>query len=525
MDTRPRALLIVPPVYDFALYDLHIAPLGLERLRRWLDSAGYETRRIDALSTDDEQSRQLLGRPKRQGDGTGKLFRRRVPWPGAHLPIGRSFARYGILEGSFRERVFAAFGGAPPDLVLVTSGMTYWYLGVVEAVETVRSVYPGAPVAVGGVYATLLPEHARRATGADVVARGDDLSALGRLLAARGLPVPAGEPSGYAAPSGRGSAAVRLNEGCPYRCDYCASYRIQDRFSEGCADDAFEEVRHLFEVEGVSNFAFYDDALLVSKRRVFHRFLERVAARWPGMAASGGAGAGHEPAGAGARSGGAGGTSRPRFHLPNAVHLRHLDAETARLMREAGVSEVRLGFESDSDTFHRRHDSRRGDGVAAPAAAAAVGGRGAGGDATGGGKAHAGDLERVVSELRGAGYGGSEIGVYVLAGLPGQRREEAEQAVRTAGELGVSVYVSEFSPVPGSALWERCVAESLLPIAEEPLYQNNTLFPMAWEGFTREDLLAVKELAAAYRRRARTAAGPRVRALGGDYSDARVTPR
>ena len=91
----------------------------------------------------------------------------------------------------------------------------------------------------------------------------------------------------------------------------------------------------------------------------------------------------------------------------------------------------------------------------------------------------------------------------MLAGLPRQSREEVERTIEAAGELEVNVFVSEFSPVPGSALWDTCVAAGSLPIAEEPLYQNNTILPMAWEGFTHADLAAVKERAAEYRRRLR----------------------
>ena len=33
---------------------------------------------------------------------------------------------------------------------------------------------------------------------------------------------------------------------------------------------------------------------------------------------------------------------------------------------------------------------------------------------------------------------------------------------------------------------------SRYPLAEEPLFQNNSLFPMEWEGFSARDLSAIK---------------------------------
>ncbi|MFP4205211.1 MAG: B12-binding domain-containing radical SAM protein [Spirochaetaceae bacterium] len=475
MSRRPRALLLVPPVYDFALYDLHIAPFGLARVGRALEHAGWEVRLVDALSTDDPVSRAALGRPRRRSDGTGKLFRRRVPWPEsgrlAAPPPQRSFGRYGILGESLAARVAGAFDGAGVDLALVSSGMTYWYPGVVEAVRTVRQTHPRTPVCVGGTYATLLPEHCARVTGADLVVpgpaeRGEGRRRLEALLGRRGLPVPdwsAGVPA--VVPTGRGSAAVRLNEGCPYRCDYCAAYRIAPELRYGDGVAAFSEVRRLLETAGVVDFAFYDDALLAGKRRVFETFLD-AAVRYRR----------------------AGAPRAPRFHLPNAVHMRHLDAETAHLMFAAGMQEVRMGFESAEQGFHEAHDAASGDGEHSAHA---------------GGKAKATDLSEAVELLTDAGFRPEQVGVYVLAGLPRQCREEVEHSVRTAGAQGIQVYVSEFSPVPGSVLFEKAAALSRYPIAEEPLYQNNTLLPLAWEGFTTGDLSAVKEYAAGLRRECR----------------------
>ncbi|MFO8064767.1 MAG: B12-binding domain-containing radical SAM protein [Spirochaetota bacterium] len=491
---RPRALLIVPPIYDFALYDLHIAPFGLVRIGRQLSRAGYEVHLVDALAIDDTRSRKRLRSPRRYRDGTGKLFRRQVEWPLGPPPLERSFARYGIVEESLKERVEAAFGRHEPDIVLVTSGMTYWYPGVVEAVRIVRETYSDPPVCVGGIYATLLPQHCAEQTGADEVFAGDAVSVLPTFLSGIGLPPPSRGPVTNVVASGRGSAAVRLNDGCPYRCDYCASHRLAPRFTSGNAVAAFAEVEEAFEGMGVRNFAFYDDALLVNKGAVLHEFLERVISRWP-----------QEPA--------------PHFYLPNAVHMRHLDGETARLMYRARVEEIRLGYESDSLEFHESHDAGRigtilGDGGPLPRPEPTRPKRARTdqpssddnvrrGSVATGSKAQGVDPPEIVDTLRGAGFGPTQIGVYTLAGLPRQSREEVHRTVLAAGELGVNVFVSEFSPVPGSALWDRCVEAGSFPISEEPLYQNNTLLPMAWEGFTHADLAQVKETAAEYRRQLR----------------------
>jgi len=70
-----------------------------------------------------------------------------------------------------------------------------------------------------------------------------------------------------------------------------------------------------------------------------------------------------------------------------------------------------------------------------------------------------------------------------------------ETSVRKALAEGVRVRLAEYSPVPGTGLWEESIRRCRYPIGEEPLYHNNSFFPMEWEGFSREDLTRLKELA------------------------------
>lgn len=91
-----------------------------------------------------------------------------------------------------------------------------------------------------------------------------------------------------------------------------------------------------------------------------------------------------------------------------------------------------------------------------------------------------------VLALRGAGYASPEIGVYLLSGLPGQTREEVEESMRKVREAGARPYLSEFSPIPGTRIWEAAKRASPYPIEEEPLFQNPSLSPCAPEGFAIE---------------------------------------
>jgi radical SAM superfamily enzyme YgiQ (UPF0313 family) len=80
-----------------------------------------------------------------------------------------------------------------------------------------------------------------------------------------------------------------------------------------------------------------------------------------------------------------------------------------------------------------------------------------------------------VENLRMAGFSNDEIETYVLIGLPGQSFEEMEANIRTVKDLGVRVKTAQFSPIPGTAVFEE-ITRALPEIRKEPLLHNNTIF-------------------------------------------------
>ena len=447
VNQKPKVLFIQPPIYDFALYDLFLKPYGLIRLETWFREAGYDTAYINALNWQDPETEQVLGKPKRKQNGTGKFFKQHIPLPESIRSIPRIFGRYGILREVLADKIRKS----QPDIVCITSGMTYWYQGVVETAEIVRKLVPKTRILVGGIYASLMPEHAERVTGADLVVKGDSPDPIQAFLSVNGFPMPSGsiprypsiptyvEPGKGADFWGQGAGVIRLNIGCPLHCDYCASNLINPIFDSGNPDEAFTLIRNLYQRKGIRHFGFYDDALLVNKEKVLLPFLERVIQS--GIPFS--------------------------FYTPNAVHVRYIDEESARLMKRAGFQEIRMGFESASSEFHLLHDH----------------------------KFSTMQFHDSIEMLLKAGFTKKELPVYILTGLPGQHADEVEASIRVAAEAGVSVSIAEYSPVPGTPMWEDAVKASDFPLAEEPLYHNNLFFPTEWRGQTRDDLQRLKLLA------------------------------
>ncbi len=450
---KPLALLIYPPIYDFALYDLFLKPFGLLRVGNLLKVSGYRVKIINSLDYRDEQTLRVLGKPRRKANGTGKLFRQIVEKPkilkrGILSSLKRNFARYGILSVVIEKKLREE----KPDIILVSSGMTYWYLGVKEIVEISRRIYPDVPIVLGGVYATLCERHARSNLDVDFVVEGNARPELDEILKALGLPEldrdvnPSGE-AGEGIPLEpmlveevfRDAAVVMLNTGCPFRCRYCASFIMYRHFFRGNPEYALSIIKKIHSSFGTVNFAFYDDALLFRKEESFIPFAERLVEE----------------------------KLKFNFYLPNGIHLSYLDETVARLMFMAGFKDIRIGLESSSEAFHAREDK----------------------------KLDIDSFGEKIKLLKSAGFSGSQIGVYILAGLPGQYAKEVEETVRFVSPYGVKIYVAEYSPVPGTPMFAESVKFSPFPIEEEPLLQNNTVLPLQWAHFTFEDLARLKFLA------------------------------
>ena len=97
-----------------------------------------------------------------------------------------------------------------------------------------------------------------------------------------------------------------------------------------------------------------------------------------------------------------------------------------------------------------------------------------------------------VNNLKRAGYSEKEIGVYIMAGLPGQRVGEVEESVAFVKESGARPVLVEYSPIPQTPLFEKAKKMSKFDLENEPLFHNNSILPFQWEGFTLGDFKRLK---------------------------------
>lgn len=439
---KPRILCVNPWIHDFAAYDVWATPVGLLVLASLLKEKGFSTGFIDCLSRFHPKSAQKTYESKQ---GRGPYIKTRIPQPEGLENIKRRYSRYGILPEWLREDLLKE---QKPDLVFVTSMMTYWAGGVKETIAHVKDVWPDVPVVLGGIYATLCAEHARTYSGADLVVEGPAESLIfdivekytgvsteidRELSVLDNLPYPALDLQHKIS-----HVPLLTGRGCPNRCAYCASGYLSPVFSRRSPANVVEEIIFWRSKYGVVDFAFYDDALLFSPETHIKLILKGLVDRKADV----------------------------RLHTPNALHVRYMDDDMAFLMKRAGFYTIRLGVET-TDFSERRGLDR---------------------------KISENDFFKAAASLKKAGFERQQIGAYLLVGLPGQTFEEVEHSIREVLSAGLTPVLTYYTPIPHTALWEQAVQYSPWPVEKDPVFTNNSIWPCRWEGFSWNDLTRLKNL-------------------------------
>lgn len=437
--THNNILLVNPWIYDFAAYDFWIKPIGLLSIGNTLEQHGYQTFLIDCL----DRWHPLNPSIKNKKYGTGKFIRTEVEKPAAVKHIPRRYCRYGMPMDAF-EKALAAI--PVPDVILVTSMMTYWYPGVQQAIRMLKQKFPSKPLILGGVYATLCHDHAIENAGADYVIRGQgEMAALKLVAELTGNSLDPIDNTGeqFPQPSFRyysrlAALPILTSVGCPYHCSFCASKQLAGSFRQRNPEEVIADIEYYYRRRHVRQIAFYDDALLMNQQRHLAIILEGVLRKGIHV----------------------------NFHTPNGMHPRQITRELAQLMFRTNFKTLRLSYES-----------------ASPARQADMGF-----------KVTDDSLAAAVDYLAAAGFRRRDLEVYVIMGLPDQTVAEVVHTMLTAVGLGTRVKLTTYSPIPGTLDWERSIQRGLISPDIDPLLTNDSVFPLARPEFPYEMFQQIKSL-------------------------------
>lgn len=421
---KKQLLLINPWIFDFAAYDLWSKPLGLLYLASFLRQQGFQIEYIDCM---DKYSDDHI--PKIKKYGIGNFRREIVPKPEILNHVPRHYARYGMSEDNFRKKLKEI---SPPDAILITSMMTYWYLGPLRVSEIVKQVFPKAPIILGGIYATILPEHAKQVIKPDFIVTGPGEEKVLAILAdlfrinpgifqlpnsIDDYPYPA-----FDLVSHPDYLIIMTARGCPYDCSFCAQKQISTEFMQREPDKVVQEIISQSRKFRIIDFAFYDDALFINRDKHIKVIIKKIIEQ----------------------------DIPVRFHTPNGLFARYIDAELAELMYRAQFKTVRLSFETANE--NRRQDMYH--------------------------KISNEGMTKAVEHLVNAGYDPIDLEAYVIMGLPEQELDEVISSIFFVNNLGVQVKLASYSPIPGTKDFECAVSKGIISPDIDPLLTNNSIFPL-----------------------------------------------
>ncbi len=389
-------------------------------LASYLRNQGFNIELIDCLAA----------KSRTRKYGTGSFPREAVDKPEILRHIPRKFARYGIGENDFNQRLDQV---KTPDAILVTSIMTYWYPGPQRVVELVKQKFPDVPVILGGIYASLLPAHAKKVIKPDYIITGPGeqkaLALLGEIFGMpESLPERPDDLDSYPYPAldlirdHLDYLVVLTARGCPYNCSFCAQKLISMPFKQRNPDAVVEEIVHHYHKFKLRDLAFYDDALFINRDKHIKVILEKLIQKKLPL----------------------------RLHSPNGLFANQIDPDLAELMYRANFKTVRLSFETSNE--NRRRDMSN--------------------------KISNQGMIDAVNALIGAGFERRKLEAYVIMGLPDQGIDEILASAIFVNKLGLMIRLASFSPIPGTVDFDRAVQNGQIPQDIDPLLTNKTIFPL-----------------------------------------------
>jgi radical SAM superfamily enzyme YgiQ (UPF0313 family) len=192
-------------------------------------------------------------------------------------------------------------------------------------------------------------------------------------------------------------APILTTRGCPYKCSFCAGFRITGRkIRHRPLDSVWSEIELLVRDYGVREIHIEDDNFTLDSDYAKEFCRQAISRAYPIL-----------------------------FSTPNGVRLDSLDDELLGLMKSAGWYIVHCGIESGSDNVLRR--TRK-----------------------------ATTTERIRETIQRIHDHDLHAAGYFIIGLPGETKEDIEQTIRFARTLRLEwAHFASFLPIPGSEDGDR----------------------------------------------------------------------
>lgn len=412
-------------------------PYGLLRVASWLRQKGYVLKLIDCMEANLQRTVPKQKRKVRKMCSTEEFvppswasFAPGPDWKieycfGTPIPaLKKRLEQIRQKAKEAKESLFDKVAFPLPDEIWISSIMTYWWESTRDVISACREVFPDAVYRVGGIYPTLIPEHAMRNLGLrdPLHLQGRELDPLSPKQQQRDIVVSATIPDANPLPldldlyladgAGEEEPGRRLPEytimttsrGCPFKCAYCSANVLNEGRKVWVRDYelAYEEIKRRF-AQGIREFCFYEDNLLLGKDN-FKQLL-RLIADDPDL-------------------------DGIELHAPEGIEVRLLHQDTVQLMRDAGFQKLYLPLETINANM-----------------------------ATAWQRTHT-NMDKFFYALDNATKAGfklrcQDINCFILFGLPDEDLQAVFDTITFASSRVGSVIPMLFTPVPSTPLFEQ----------------------------------------------------------------------
>jgi len=163
------------------------------------------------------------------------------------LPIG--LLKIGTYHKQKGDKVKLVRGlkrcGFTPDRILITSVFTYWSKYVHEAAKFYHTAYPKARIEIGGIYASLMPDHCKKNSPFAYVYKGLYRGGVAEKVV----------PDYSLLPENLDYQIIHTSRGCKRKCTFCGTWKIEPVFT--CVDTINDFIKK-------PKLVFYDNNLLAN---------------------------------------------------------------------------------------------------------------------------------------------------------------------------------------------------------------------------------------------------------------------
>jgi len=452
-----KVLLIQPPNQDFYYTSIRTQPIGLAYIASSLREDGHEVGILDCRA---DRKRAIPIPPELFYLKEFYPFNDRSPFA-----LYSGYYHFGMSWEQIRQEIVRA----DADVYGISSGFTPYHGEALKVADMVKRWDARKIVIMGGAHVSADPEGVLKSPLVDYVVLGEGERLLPLLLKALekngkaaidgigcrkngeiavppagsfidnldAVPYPARDlldPDSYRIGKKRATMII-TSRGCPHRCAYCSAHRTMGTtFRTRSPMNIIEEMKECRERYDIQAFDIEDDNFTYDQKRaaeVLRLIIETF------------------------------GEGRLEMSAMNGVSFASLSGELMGLMKRAGFATVNLSLVSTD------RDVRSAMGRPAGAA----------------------DFSAVLDEAESAGL---NVVAYAILGMPGQTIGGMVDTVGYLMGKKVRIGPSIYYPVPGTALFDICRNEEVLPPSFS-MYRSSA-FPVQTSSFDRIDLITLFRL-------------------------------